>query len=417
MTMRPAPADDLARIVRVCTALGSERDLGRLLDLILAEACALVRADRASLFLVDATRGELVTRIAQGAGEIRLPMGRGIAGTVAATAVPINIPSAYDDPRFDRDNDQRSGYRTRSILCLPLIDHHDTVVGVIQVLNRLEGDHFSAHDELLLGALCAQAAVSISTARLMQAELASQRMARDLELARQIQLSLLPESEPVLPGWRFAAFGRSCDQTGGDYHDFLPTADGGCDVVLGDVSGHGIGAALLMSTARAFLRALHEREPDPGRIITRMNTLLEHDMADDAFMSFLYARLGSDGSCALVNAGHEVPLHFRPGHGFIENEVGGMLMGLLPDMEYELTAVAPLIVGDLQVLFTDGIFEAQAPPTWEQYGMDRLRAVVERHAASGAAGVRDAIVADVDRWLGGHPQHDDMTLVVAERTA
>ena len=415
MTLSLAPSDDLARIVRVCTALGSERDLGRLLDVILVEACALVRADRASLFLVDAARGELVTRIAQGAGEIRLPMGRGIAGTVAATAKLINIPSAYDDPRFDRDNDVRSGYRTRSILCLPLIDHHDSVVGVIQVLNRIEGEHFSAHDEMLLAALCAQAAVSISSAKLMQAELLSQRMARDLELARQIQLSLLPESPPDVAGWRFAAFGRSCDQTGGDYHDFLPTSDGGCDVVLGDVSGHGIASAMLMSTARAFLRALHQLEPDPGAIITRMNSLLEHDMADDAFMSFIYARLGADGSCALVNAGHEVPLHYRPGRGFAEIDVGGMLMGLLPDMDYSLTSIEPLLPGDVLVLFTDGIFEAQAPPGYEQYGMERMRLVVEQHAASGAVAVRDAIVSDVDRWLAGHPQHDDMTLVVVER--
>lgn len=190
MTVGNALPEDIARIVRVCTALGSERDLGRLLDLILHEACALVHADRASLFLVDQQRGELVTRIAQGVDEIHLPLGRGIAGTVAQTGTLINIPAAYADARFDPENDRRSGYQTLSILCLPLIDHHNTVVGVIQVLNRRDGLAFGSHDELLLAALCAQAAVSISTARLMQAELENQRLARDLELARSIQLGL-----------------------------------------------------------------------------------------------------------------------------------------------------------------------------------------------------------------------------------
>ncbi len=414
MTVRIPLPSDLERVVRVCTALGSERDLGRLLDLILREACALVRADRASLFLVDHQHGELVTRIAQGADEIRLPLGRGIAGTVAATAEAINIPAAYDDPRFDPENDRRSGYRTRSILCMPLIDHKDAVVGVIQVLNRTDGGHFTGHDEQLLTALCAQAAVSIGAARLMLAELERERLARDLELARQIQLSLLPATPPVVPGWRFAGYSKSCDQTGGDYYDFLPTADG-CDLVIGDVSGHGVAAALLMSTARAFLRALHEQEPDPGRIITRMNALLEHDMADDAFMSFVFARLRSDGRCGLVNAGHEAPLFFRARRGFDEIDIGGLLLGMLPDMTWDLTEVPPLERGDLLVLFTDGVFEAQAPPDFRQYGIERLRETVIRNGGKGAEAVRDAIVASVDAWLGCHPPHDDMTLVVAER--
>ncbi len=407
--------EDLERIVRVCLALGSERDLDRLLDLILREACALVRADRATLFLIDSLSGELVSRIAQGAGEIRMPIGRGIAGTVAASGKAINIAQAHDDERFDSDNDRRSGYQTRSILCLPLVDHRDVVVGVIQVLNRLDGQAFGLHDEHLLAALCAQAAVSIGSARLMEAELERQRFARDLELARTIQLSLQPHEPPAIPGWRFAGFGRSCDQTGGDYYDFLPVGADGCDVVIGDVSGHGIGSALLMSTARASLRALHAPTADPGAILTRLNSLLEQDMADDTFMSFLYARLGTDGACALVNAGHEPPLFHRVETGFDEFEVGGLLLGMLPDMSYEMTAMPPLNPGDLMVLFTDGIFEAQASPDFVQFGIERMRAVVAQHARHGAAAVRDAVVSAVDTWLGGQPQHDDMTLVVVER--
>ena len=412
MDLSDPQRSDLDRIVRVCTALGSERDPDRLLDLILREACALVRADRASLFLVDVARSELVTRIAQGVGEIRLPMGRGIAGTVAATATPIAIDDAYADPRFDPENDRRSGYQTRTMLCMPLIDHQDAVVGVIQVLNRSDGP-FNAHDQQLLGALCAQAAVSIISTRLMQAEVERQRLERDLELARQIQISLLPDTPPAIPGWRLAGYSRSCDETGGDYYDFLPTADG-CDVVIGDVSGHGIAAAMLMSTARAFLRALHEQEPDPGRIITRMNALLERDMADDAFMSFVFARLTHDGRCALVNAGHEPPLFYRVGRGVDEIEIGGLLLGMLPDMIWEPTDVPKLAPGDLVVLFTDGIFEAQAPPNYEQFGITRMKEIIERTASQGAMAVRDALIAAVEAWLGGHSPHDDMTLVVAQ---
>ncbi len=411
----PDLASDLQRIIRVSRALGSERDLGRLLELILREATALVEADRASLFLVDAARSELVTRIAQGAEEIRLPLGKGIAGTVAATGVAINIPSAYEDARFNPDNDRKSGYQTRSILCLPLSNHRDEVVAVIQVLNKQGGLPFGAHDEQVLSALCGQAAVAIDNAQLVTREREAQRLEREMELARHIQLGLLPDKPPEIPGWRFAAWSSSCDATGGDYHDFLPIA-GGCDVALGDVSGHGIAAALLMSTARAFLRAMHGPEVDLGQLLTRMNTLLEQDMADDAFMSFVACRLGDDGRCALVNAGHEAPLFYRADRqGFDDIDIGGLLLGMLPDMVYDTTDVPHLRPGDMMVLFTDGIFEAQRPPEFISFGMDRMRQVIVQAAPQGAVAVRDAVVAAVDAWLGGHPPHDDRTLVVIER--
>ncbi len=408
-------ARDLHRIIGVCRALGSERDLDRLLELILREATALVTADRASLFLVDEGRKELWTRIAQGAGEIRLPLGSGIAGSVAATAQVINIPEAHADPRFNPENDRRSGYHTRSILCMPLLNHLDVVVGVIQVLNKLDGTAFDGHDEHLLSALCGQAAVAIDNAQLITKERESQRLAREMELARQIQLSLLPDAPPEVSGWRFAAYTRSCDETGGDYYDFITRPDGGVDVVIGDVSGHGIAAAMLMSTARAFLRALHPVEPDAGRLITRMNELLELDMADDTFMSFAHCRLGSDGSCALVNAGHEAPLFYRQGQGFDNVDIGGLLLGMLPDMLWESTAVPSLVSGDLMVLFTDGVFEAQAPPDFQTFGLDRLKETVVANAAGGAKAVCDAVVSAVDAWLAGHHPHDDLTLVVVER--
>lgn len=413
----PDLASDLQRIIRVSRALGSERDLARLLELILREATALVDADRASLFLVDQVRGELVTSIAQGAGEIRLPLGKGIAGAVAASATGINIPSAYDDPRFNADNDRKTGYLTRSILCLPLLNHHDAVVAVIQVLNKRDGQPFGTYDEQVLSALCGQAAVAIDNARLVSREREAQRLEREMELARHIQLSLLPEKPPEIPGWRFSAWCSSCDATGGDYYDFLPTT-GGCDVVIGDVSGHGIAAALLMSTARAFLRAMHGPAVDLGQVLTRMNALLEQDMADDAFMSFVACRLGEDGRCGLVNAGHEAPLFYRAEQqGFDDVDIGGLLLGMLPDMVYDVTEVTPLRPGDIMVLFTDGIFEAQRPPEYVSFGLDRLREVIAVAAPQGASAVRDAVVMAVATWLDGHPAHDDQTLVVIERVA
>ena len=267
-------ARDLKTILGIAKAMSGERDLDRLLDLIIGAVSELSGADRTSLFLVDAERQELWTRIAQGGGRIRLPLGSGIAGAVAASAISINIPHAYADPRFNRDIDRRSGYITRSILCMPLVNHQGAVVGVIQALNKRTLEPFGTYDEQVLAALCGNAAVAIDNAQLVTRDRERQRMERDLEVARQIQLGLLPAAPPENPGWRLAAWAQSCDQTGGDYYDFIELGDGRLDVVVGDVSGHGIAAALLMSTARAFLRALHEQEEPPGAMMTRLNRLL-----------------------------------------------------------------------------------------------------------------------------------------------
>jgi phosphoserine phosphatase RsbU/P len=410
-------ARDLQTVLSIAQAMSSERDLDRLLDLIVNAVGELSLADRTSLFIVDHERQELWTRISQGGGRIRLPIGSGIAGTVAASGTTINIPHAYGDPRFNRDNDRRSGYITRSILCMPLSNHLGAVVGVIQALNKRTSEPFSEYDEQVLAALAGSAAVAIDNAQLIARDRDRQRMERDLEVARQIQLGLLPETPPQLARWRLAAWAQSCDQTGGDYYDFIALPDGGVDVVVGDVSGHGIAAALMMSTARAFLRALHEQDDQPEVMMTRLNRLLEQDLNDESFMTLVLCRLGGDGSCSYVAAGHEPPLVHRRDGTAMELESSGLPLGMLSDSGYAATTLEVLSPGDLLVLCTDGISEAQAPPDFAMWGGARLRAVVEAHAQAGAATVCTALVAAVRAHLGSHQPHDDMTLVVIERLA
>ncbi len=409
---------DLQTIMAVSRALGSERNLDRLLDRILSACSALVDADRASLFLVDAERGELWTRIAQGdgVGRITLPMGKGIAGTVAATGQAVNIPAAYADQRFNPEHDQRTGFVTRSILCMPLTSHTDQVVGVIQVLNKRDGSPFCAYDEQLLSALCSQAGVALDNAQLILRDRDRQRMEREMELARQIQLSLLPQSHPQVAGWRFASFSQSCDETGGDYYDFLPRSAGSVDLVVGDVSGHGIGSALLMSSARASLRALHRGTGAPGELMGGLNRLLAGDMGDDAFMSMILTRLDEQGGGSWVSAGHEAPLVLRAdGSLALVPGDGGLLLGLLEDGDYVANELPRLHPGDCLVLMTDGIFEAQRQDR-PCLGLDAVAQAMAQVAGRGAAAVCAAVVARVREHLDGHAPHDDMTLLVAERT-
>jgi sigma-B regulation protein RsbU (phosphoserine phosphatase) len=299
-----------------------------------------------------------------------------------------------------------------------MVNHDGVVVGVIQALNKRGSEPFGARDEQMLAALAAQAGVALENAQLQQRDRERQRLLHDMELARSIQLALLPESVPQVRGWRFAAWQRSCDATGGDYHDFLPAAEGAIDAVIGDISGHGIAAAMLMSTARAFLVALHEQGGPLETVVGRLNALLGRDMADDAFMTLALARFAADGGLSYVAAGHEPPLVLRRGAGTWDAlESTGLALGMLPDTDFDLGRTTTLAAGDIAVLVTDGITEAHRPGDGELFGCERLRAAIASAAPRGADAVRDAVIAAVDAWLAGTPQHDDMSLVVAERTA
>ena len=409
-------AQDLDRVLAVSRAMSAERALDPLLDLILAAAKDLLRADRCSLFLLDADSGELWTRIAQDSGTIRLPPGKGIAGSVAASRELVNIADAYADDRFDASNDAISGYRTRNMIALPLISHEDSVVGVLQVLNKRGADAFDAYDEQLATALCSQAAVAVDTAQLIERDRERQRLARDMELARDIQQGLLPQAVPTVAGWRFAHPQVPCDATGGDYHDYLQVDDR-IDLVVGDVAGHGIGAALLMSTARASLRALAGAGGGPEELLARLNTLLVADMADDRFMTMLLCRLDPDGGCRYAAAGHEPPLIYRTATGGFDHlDSTGLMLGVLAQTDYDAVAVPPLAPGDILVGFTDGIIEASAGDG-RQWGRAAVREVVAATAHQGADAVLAALRAGVERHLDGAGMNDDLTVVVAERVA
>ena len=300
----------------------------------------------------------------------------------------VNIRDCYADERFNRENDKRTGYRTFAMLCAPLVNHKGRVVGVLQALNKHGHEAFTDYDEKVLSGLCGHAAVALDTAQLIQREREAQRLEQEMGLARTIQQSLLPAEVPSVTGWSFAHWQQPCDATGGDYHDFLACADGSVDMLVGDVSGHGIGAALMMSTARAALRALHPRVSALDELMADLNALLEADMPADTFMTMLLCRLRTDGSMSYVAAGHEPPLVYRAQDDRFEVlDSTGLLLGALDDSEYDVATCAPLAAGDLIVAFTDGLWEV-VDGAGVQLGMNAVEAEIRRMSDSGPFGVR-----------------------------
>lgn len=411
---------DLEKILDVTRALGATVDLDVLLGRIAVATTDVLDCERATVFILDAAGGEIVSRVATGTEnspvhEFRVPVGTGIAGGVARTGEPVNIPDPYADPRFSPETDRRTGFRTTSLLTLPLIGHDGRIVGVLQALNK-RGGPFDDRDQTLLSALSAQAGVAIERQMLLEAAAVKQRMQRDLDLAREIQQGLLPRVPPDIPGFEVAGWSKPADETGGDCYDWLLLPDGWLAIVIGDATGHGIGPALVSSEARALLRATVTQSRDPGMIVPHVNDLIAEDLREGTFVTAFVGFLDPGaGTVAYTSAGHGPILAFAAGDGTVtEHPTHGTPLGLFPGMEYDPPTSVALAPGDMLLLFTDGFFE-WARHDGEQFGQERLGEVVrecrERPAAEIIAAVFDAVTA----FAGGSPQADDCTAVIVKR--
>lgn len=412
---------DLERILEVTRAIGSTVDLDELLGRIAAAATAVLDCERATVFLLDPERSELSSRVATGMAdspihEIRFPVGRGIAGEVAATGRNVNISDPYNDPRFNPDFDRQSGFRTTSLLTLPLLGHDGGIVGVIQALNK-RGGPFTSRDEVLLATLSAQAGVAVARQTLLEAAALQQRMRRDLEVARAIQQGLLPKHPPDLAGWDVAGWTQPADETGGDCYDWLQVPDGRLMIVIGDATGHGIGPALVSAEARALLRGTATQNQDLPRIVPHVNDLLGEDLREGTFVTAFIGFLdATEGVLDFTSAGHGPILSFSSASGTVtEHATHGTPLGMFPGMTYDPPSRVVLLPGDMLLLFTDGFYE-WASPDGTQFGQDRLVDVVTRHRDLPAADIIRLVYDAVSVFAQGTKQADDCTAVIVKRT-
>ncbi|MEP7059014.1 MAG: GAF domain-containing protein, partial [Caldimonas sp.] len=245
-------AGDMEAILEVTRRLAAPFELMAMLAEVTCAARQVLTADRSSVWLYDASTDELVLEVATDIQHVRIPVGAGLVGICARDRRIVNVPDCYADPRFDSRVDKRSGYRTRCSLTLPLVDHDEILVGVMQVLNKHEGV-FDAGDEILAAALAAQCAVALQRVRMTAALIEGEKMRQELELARVVQMSTLPVAMPSVAGYDAYGSSHPAALTGGDTFD-LALLDERLLIVLGDATGHGIGPALSVTQMHAMLR-------------------------------------------------------------------------------------------------------------------------------------------------------------------
>src|SRR5262245_15523027 len=336
------------------------------------------------------------------------------------TAYFLSAPGVVEVDKLNLASPALAAMKAAGVkLVVPLVSQGE-LLGVLNLGPRLSQQDYSSDDRALLNNLATQAAPALRVAQLVrqqQAEVrARERIEQELQVARLIQQTLLPKTEPVLPGWQVSAYYRPARAVGGDFYDFLEMPDGRLAIVVGDVTDKGVPAALVMATTRSILRGAARRLTAPGAVLERTNDLLCPEIPPKMFVTCLYAILDpASGRIQYANAGHDLPYH-RRADGVAELRAVGMPLGLMPGTRYEEHELT-LAPGDSVLFYSDGLVEAHNVRR-ELFGFPRLQAFVERHSMVDGAATIQALLADLALFTGPDAeQEDDITLVSLRREA
>src|SRR5512132_1096385 len=411
--------DKLRMLLDITKKISRSLDLQEVLNLVMDTLDSLIPYDAAGIFVVkckdsnalaegeepcefqaEAVRGYDIDELTN----LHLKLGEGLIGQVALTSEPITSHDVRNNPNYIN---ARSN--TRSEMVAPIISNTE-VIGVFD----LESDELNAYSEddlQVLALLASQVAIIIEKVMLHEQLIEKKRLEGQLEVARQVQLELLPARDPQLEGYDISAYNFPTEEVSGDYYDWVQIFDDQIGLVIADVSGKGVPAALLMAFLRASLRAATHIGYSPHVSMAKVNYLLWESIERNQFVTAFYGILDvTNRTLSYTNAGHNPPLLFTTDGRYQFIERGSLPLGMFKDTRYHeyYQTIEP---GEMFVLYTDGVTEAQNPKG-EEYGRDRLaRAVKANHSLS----ARDLIAAlhkEVVDWTDGLGATDDVTFFV-----
>jgi serine phosphatase RsbU (regulator of sigma subunit) len=408
--------DLLALISKVSVTLLAPATLDETLTQVIALVFEAVPAERCLIMLRDKD-GELKVRVAQlrdrkkEVGELRVS--RSIVEEVVNQGRSVLTSDAQHDPRFASSTVTIQGIR--SVLAVPL-GVGDKIFGMIYADSPLAEARFSQDHLTVLTTLGSVAAIRVENARLMEEDLERSRLERELQLAREIQQRFQPTSPPVVSGFELQGISFPCYEIGGDYYDFIERPDGHIVVALGDVSGKGTSAALLMSSLHAAMHAQTSAHQSIAETIAAVNRYLAETIPLNRFITLFCAELEPlTGTINFINAGHNPPLIAHASGTMEQLAAGGIPLGIAPDALFR-EGKTQLQYGDVLVIYSDGVSETQNQ-AGEEFGAMRLYEVVARNLDSSAAGIRDRIESALTKFAQGTDSVDDLTLVIVKRQA
>ncbi len=368
-------------------------------------------AEAASIFLLESGGSELVCRECAGPVDItglRLDAGQGIVGKTVRERTAQMVRDVREDPDFAASVDAGTGFSTRSLLCAPLLVRGECI-GALELINKTSGDGlFSARDRHLVTAIASSASLAIHNARMAAALVEQERVRKELELAREIQLGLLPE--PANDDFPVAGINIPARGVSGDFYDFRALDDGRIFFDLADVSGKGMNAALLMARTSSLLRLLAKRHRDPGLLLAEVNDELCETASHGMFVTIVCGFIEpATGEVWLANAGHQPPLYHARDGSFSELPAESPPLGIMAGVEFPTVRVA--LAGGSLYLFTDGVTESWVGEH-QRLDVEGLRRLITGASELRRSARLEDIVADLRR--PGLEQHDDITMMLIE---
>lgn len=401
-------ATHISALIRAGNELAGHRPLQELFPFILNLSIDAVQADRGLLMTLE--NGELVPQANRGEG---FRISTAVRDRVLNTGVSVLVRDTSIDVAL-RERRSIVEQNIRTLMAVPL-QTRDQIIGIIYVDSPSLLREFTRDDLNLLTVMANVAAIRIEHTRFLEVESARQLLARDLEQAAEIQQRFLPSVAPTIRGLDLAGHNAPCRTVGGDYYDFFPYENTRVAMALGDVSGKGMPASLLMMGLQARVQVLIEEPKSLADVMTRLNRITSANCPSNRFITLFFCILdGETGDLTYCNAGHNRPLIIRA-DGTEESVPGaGPVVGILPYVEYPEFQMH-LGEGDVLVIYSDGVTEA-ASPAGVDFGTEGLAAVVTAHRHEPAAAIVSAVNKAVAAHTGGAPPSDDITLIVARRT-
>ena len=414
-THKAKHGDLLALISKVGITLLASATLNETLEQIVTLVFEAVPADRCLIMMRDEGSEDLrvaVARLRDRVGEVgEIRVSRNVLDEVVIRGKSVLTSDAQHDPRFATGTVVLQG--VRSVLAVPL-GVAEKVFGIIYADSPIAEGRFTEDHLKVLTTLASVAAIRVENARLVEARLERERFERELALASEIQQRFQPTAPPLVPGYELQGISFPCYEIGGDYYDFIEREDGRLVIALGDVSGKGTAAALLMSSLHAAIHAQSASHDSLVATISAVNRYLADNIPSNRFVTLFYAELDPEsGALSFLNAGHNPPLIIHSAGTVEQLASGGLPLGIKRDAEYR-EGRTQLQHGDVLVIYSDGVTEAVSP-TGEEFGATRLYEVVSRNIEGSAAGIRDRIESSLTKFAQGTSAADDITLVIVKR--
>ncbi len=408
--------DELAALNDIATAITSNQSVEDVIDLIVRKCIKHLKVQQAVVMLLDekdqANPFHTMIRKQESISDyMPYRLDTQLTGWMLKNKSPLLVNNFKDDGRFKYIIKEE--FPITTLLSVPML-LKNRMIGLLTVFNKHSDSGFSIEDQRLLSILAAQSAHIIENARLYEEEQALIRLKEEMRLAYDVQVNLLPKSNPDIQGYQIAGKSIPAKDVGGDYFDFIPMGNNHLTFCLGDISGKGIQAALLMANLQASLRGQTLMGINCKNCISFTNNLLYNSTDSNKFATLFYAVLQADeNKIIFCNAGHNEPVLINNNGEVTRLKEGGLIVGILPDSSYEEKTI-DFLPGDVLVIFSDGITEAMNSQE-EEYGEERLIKFLNENKKLTAVDLIKAVIKNVKDFAGNVEQMDDMTLVVIKR--